>query len=571
MTTGSLIALARSGDKNSTLVAFLLCVYTLVLLKGARSYATLLTTRVLTEIARTKELTAASDAKSEFMANMSHEIRTPLNGILGLAQLLERETLSSDQIEMVRRLRKAGESLMAIVNDILDFSKLEAGEFRLDRRPFDLSSILDHIGSLFRGSARAKGLELVVEATPQLGGAPIGDPLRIEQVLMNLVGNAIKFTERGEVHLCIRATALDDARARLRFEVRDTGIGVVPENLAGLFKPFTQADAVITRRFGGTGLGLAICKRLVEKMGGEIGASSLPGQGSTFWFEAVFDLSLVKAQAAPLGSARTPTGAKRLSGLRCLLVDDNQINREVVERLLHKEGAQVVVAENGQEALDLLRNAKEAFDVVLMDVQMPVMNGLTAIRAIRGELDLGDLPVIALTAGVLDNEQLRVIEAGANDFVSKPIDLEALIDTIISRTARTATSERAMRIESPHQFAAIAGLNPSWAETFLGGDRELFLSLLDNFSEEFGQAASQVEESLARGDREEAARRLHALRGGASYVGADELVVAAMVLETTIHEARAELGPLVGEFVKSHRLVIDGIRSALGKNGVPGV
>lgn len=561
LTTGALIALARSGENYQILLAFLLCVYALVLLKAVWSYATMLETRVLAEIARTKELTAVSEAKSDFMANMSHEIRTPLNGILGLAQLLEREPLSTDQIEMVQQLRKAGGSLLAIVNDILDFSRLDSGEFRLERRSFNLGSILGHIGSLLGASAGAKGLEFIVEATPQLAGAPIGDALRVEQVLMNLVGNAIKFTERGEVRLCVQATALDNARVRLRFEVQDTGIGVAPGRLAGLFKPFTQADAAITRRYGGTGLGLAISKRLVEMMGGEIGASSLLGQGSTFWFEANFDLSPVEAPTAEPAPATRHRGAGRLSGLRCLVVDDSRMNRDVVERFLHTEGAQVVVAENGQEALNLLRNATKSFDVVLMDIQMPVMDGLTAIRTIRSDLDLADLPVIAVTAGVLEKQRHQVYESGANDFVSKPIDLEALIDKLISWRARTAKSHRAMQ-------AAVPGLNDSWVEKSLGGDRALYLGLLDSFEQEFGEAAPQVEEALARGDPKGAARRLHGLCGGAGYIGANELVAAARALETAIlEERRSELGPLTSNFVKSHCLVIDGIRSSRRKNG----
>ena len=567
MTIGALAAFARSGDKNIVLLAFLLCVYTLVLLKAVRSYSSLLTMRVMTEIARTKEITAISQAKSDFMANMSHEIRTPLNGILGLAQLLERETLSPDQTEMVQRMRQAGESLLAIVNDILDFSKLDAGEFRLDQRPFDLNSILAHIGSLLGATARAKGLEFVVDAAPFLGGALIGDGLRIEQVLINLVGNAVKFTERGEVRLAVQSTPLDELHARLRFEVHDTGIGIAPENLAGLFKPFTQADAAITRRYGGTGLGLAISKRLVERMGGEMGASSVPGQGSIFWFEATFGLSPLKAQPAEFAPGKKSTGVKRLSGLRCLVVDDSQMNRDVVERLLRAEGAQVVAAENGREALDILQNAKATIDAVLMDIQMPVMDGLTAIRAIRGELGLSDLPVIALTAGVLDRERHQVFLAGANDFVSKPIDLELLIDTLKSRTVRAQASDTEARPASAPAFAPIAGLNPSWAEKSFGGDRALFLSLLESFDREFGDAGLQVSESLARGDLQEAARRLHGLRGGAGYIGADELVAATEALETAILQGQGEVAPLIADFIRGHGLVVEAIRSTLEKGG----
>ncbi len=565
MAVGSMIGLLRCGGKINILIAFLLCVYTLVLLKAIRSYAELLKTRILTEIARTKELTEASEAKSIFMANISHEIRTPLNGILGLAQLLERELLSSAQIEMVRRLRKAGESLLSIVNDILDFSKLNAGEFRLDKRPVDLGSVLEHIGSLFSGSARAKGLRLIVEEPPQLGAAPLGDALRIEQVLMNLVGNAVKFTEQGEIRLSVQATTCEAFNARLRFEVSDTGIGIAPEHLPGLFKPFTQADAAITRRFGGTGLGLSISKRLVELMGGQIGVSSVPGQGSTFWFEAAFELSPAKAQAVRPTPPTKPPKPSRLAGLCFLLVDDSQTNRDVVERLLALEGAHVVTAEHGQEALDFLKSGKQAIDAVLMDVQMPVMDGLTAIRIIRNDLGLKGLPIVALTAGVLDTERHQVLEAGADDFVSKPIDLEALVDILLLQTNHAQASERAIMSKSPDEFPVVAGLNTAWAEKSLGGDKDLFITLLGSFSEEFAETASQVEECLARDEIEEAALRLHALRGGASYIGADDLVAAAKSLETAILERRPQLEPLVAAFARNHRRVLDALKSTLSE------
>ncbi len=386
---------------------------------------------------------------------------------------------------------------------------------------------------------------------------------------MNLVGNAIKFTDQGEIRLSVRVTACEASKARLRFEVSDTGIGIAPEHMSGLFKPFTQADAAITRRFGGTGLGLSICKRLVELMGGEIGASSVPGQGSTFWFEASFELSPVKTPAARLTLPPKPPERARLLGLRFLLVDDSQTNREVVERLLTLEGAHVVAAEHGQEALDFLKSGKEAVDAVLMDVQMPVMDGLTAIRMIRGDLGLRHLPIVALTAGVLDEERHQVLDAGADDFVSKPIDLEALVGILLLRSKRSEESGNAVMSE-PVEFPVVAGLNTARAARSLGGDKDLFVTLLASFSEEFAEAASQVEECLARDDIEDAAHRLHALRGGASYIGADDLVSAAKALEIAILERRPKLEPLVAAFVKNHRIVLDALKSTLATTSLSG-
>ena len=283
---------------------------------------------------RTVAFEAASAAKSEFLANMSHEIRTPMNGMLGLAQLLEGEPLSQEQLTMVRGMRQAGQSLLGILNDILDFSKIEAGQLRLDARPFELAPLLAQIASLFGVNALNKGLALHVGEPPAFSGALIGDPLRLEQVLLNLVGNAIKFTEKGEVNLRVETRSITTSHIRLRFKVQDTGIGISPQQKAGLFTPFMQGDGAITRRFGGTGLGLSICKRLVETMQGEIGVDSAPGVGSTFWFEALFERSAEGRATDVAPAAASLERGRRLSGLQCLVVDDSRMNREVVQRML---------------------------------------------------------------------------------------------------------------------------------------------------------------------------------------------------------------------------------------------
>ena len=379
----------------------------------------------------------ASRAKSDFLAHMSHEIRTPLNGILGLAQLLEREPLTPAQREMVRRLRGSGRALLSIINDILDLSKIEAGQLRLEPRHFALAPLLEQVAGLMTGPARDKGLELRIETPPELktnlggdnplGDDLLGDDLRLEQILLNLVGNAIKFTERGEIHLRVKTLARGANLITLRFEVEDNGMGIAPEVLPSLFSPFTQADGSITRRFGGTGLGLSISRRLVELMGGTIGADSTPGVGSLFWFELPFG----RAPRLPGPGARSlpapPTLGPRLDGIPILVVEDNDINLEVVSHLLTLEGAVVSLAQNGQEALDMLRDRPNAFGAVLMDCQMPVMDGLTATRHLRDQLGLTSLPVIAFSAGVLPEERQRALDAGMNDFLVKPVDLNAMV------------------------------------------------------------------------------------------------------------------------------------------------
>ncbi|MFM2004367.1 MAG: hypothetical protein RLZZ09_22, partial [Pseudomonadota bacterium] len=340
---------------------------------------------------RTAQLQAAAEAKSQFLASMSHEIRTPMNAVLGLAQLLEDEPLTEDQLQMVHRINKAGRSLLGIINDILDFSKIEAGQLSVEQRPFKLAELLGHIDSLMGPVAKGKNLSLRLEENAPVAGRLSGDALRIEQVLMNLVGNALKFTEQGVVTIRAAPVTVTETAARLRFEIQDTGIGMSPEAVAKLFTPFTQADSGIARRFGGTGLGLSISKRLVELMGGEIGVESTPGTGSTFWFELPFERLADDEQ--PVNSAAAQAKGPRLQGLRLLVVDDSQVNRYLAERVLKREGAEVTLMNDGQQALDGLRANPQGFDLVLMDIQMPVMDGLAATRAIREELGLKTLPV----------------------------------------------------------------------------------------------------------------------------------------------------------------------------------
>ena len=356
---------------------------------------------------RTAQLQAASAAKSQFLAQMSHELRTPMNAVIGFAQLLERESLSENQRELVRQVRDSGNTLLGIISDILDFSKIEAGQMQLDSQCFDLASVLTHVGHLLQKSATDKGIALTVKPPAETLGGLVGDRLRLEQILLNLAGNAVKFTEQGRVDVEVRMLAESDESMRLRFEVRDTGIGIAEEALRRLFQPFAQADTSISRRFGGTGLGLVISRRLVNAMGGELQVSSEPGRGSLFWFELSFPrlrATVRDMEASPVAE-KVSTATQRLAGFKVLAVDDSPINRMVVERALKAEGAHVTLAVNGQEALDRLRAQPAQFDVVLMDIQMPVMDGLTATRAIRTELGLTSLPVIALSAGVLAEEQ----------------------------------------------------------------------------------------------------------------------------------------------------------------------
>ena len=368
----------------------------------------------------------ANQAKSQFLTHMSHEIRNPLNAILGLSQILEREEMPEEPRELVQRIRSAGRGMLIILNDILDLAKIEAGRLRLDSRTFSLNQLLEQQQSLQGSIARERGLTFEISVAAGTPDSLIGDPLRLDQVLYNLIGNAIKFTHKGGVHLAVRRIKDDDAAVRLRFEVIDTGGGISPEVQASLFAPFIQAEGQQNQSSGGTGLGLAISKGLVENMGGRIGLVSEPGSGSTFWFELPFGTAAAFPEAPEESPADAGSG-RRLEGMRVLIVDDSELNRYLVKFVLEKEGAITAEAGDGEQALEQLRQDSPRFDMVLMDVQMPVMDGLTATRAIRREPALASLTVIALSAGVLPEERENAMTAGIDGFINKPLVLEDLV------------------------------------------------------------------------------------------------------------------------------------------------
>jgi signal transduction histidine kinase/ActR/RegA family two-component response regulator len=369
-----------------------------------------------------------AQAKSEFLAKMSHEIRTPLNGVIAAADLMAATQLNDEQHELLDTLRLSAKTLLGIINDILDFSKIEAGRMVLETLPFTPTVLVEEVVSIMAPAAHSKGLTVRTELSSSLPHSVAGDPLRLRQILLNFVGNAIKFTACGEV--VIRAMRLkkgEGQSAWLRFEVQDTGVGIPPEKQAGIFDAFTQADSSVTRQYGGTGLGLAICKRLVELMGGQIGVYSQPGQGSCFWFEVPLP---VVQENAPEETTAQPSGSAlnshELDGVRVLLVEDNPVNQKVAIRMLQKLGCVVELAENGQQALEKLERA--SYDIVLMDMQMPVMDGLTATRLLRQrEQQTGHHQVvIALTANAMQTDRELCLDAGMDDYLSKPLTLDAL-------------------------------------------------------------------------------------------------------------------------------------------------
>ena len=478
----------------------------------------------------------ANRSKSDFLANMSHEIRTPMNAIMGMSHLVKSTPLSEKQRYYINKIDISTQMLMSIINDILDYSKIESGKMLLDNTVFLLDDLIVYVIDSVSIKAKQKHIELSTIIESNVPRRLVGDSLRLGQILLNLVSNAVKFTEMGDIRVKIELNHQMENLVSLHFSVSDTGIGLSPQQIDRLFQPFSQADSSITRKYGGTGLGLSICKQLAGLMNSEIQVSSIEGKGSVFSFDLTLSIAPEKLTDANSMIKHKDTTSPHYKHQRVLLVEDNEINREVVIELLTSMDLEVMIASNGQEGLELAKN--KHFDLILMDIQMPVMDGITATQHIRAEKSLQSIPIIAMTANAMTSDYEKSIAAGMNDHLSKPIEMDKLIATLNRWLGIDLSIKNAPKSKASAFPNTLEPFDLEKASKLSNDNNELLHRLLLSFAKRYQDAPKQLREFIDTKNFTEIEHLAHSLKGVAGTLAAQELKEAASALEIAVRNHR---------------------------------
>ena len=510
------------------------------------------------------EAERSSDAKEMFLTNMSHEIRTPINAIMGLGKLLGKSELDEQQKYYLSSIRTASENLLVIINDILDLSKIEAGKIALEQMPFDLKKIMSQSANMLTHKAEEKGLVLSQQIDPRIAPKLIGDPFRINQVLMNMLSNAIKFTEKGSVDLRAALTNDDNAFQTILITIRDTGVGISEAFIDNIFKKFTQEDETVARKFGGTGLGMSITRQLMELMGGSINITSRKDAGTTISLQFRFKIGSEKVFEKKRAISKSDTG--NIKGKKILLVEDNELNRLLAFTILKQYGALVSVAENGAVAVDLMRNEK--YDIILMDVQMPVMDGITATQIIRKEIN-ATIPIIALTANAIKGKEEQYIQAGMNDCITKPYDEDKMIGLLsiwISNSA-TAPFDTQEPIAAEVTVTPAADDEPYYNMAKLleigAGNHDFIMQMLRLFVTDIPLSAHKIKDAYDKGDYDTMKYLAHRIRPSLHNMSVNRIKDEVLQIEKLAEKGEKSLAleRMINNMLRVIEKVVDGLKS----------